>query len=134
MTNWYKSGRKKVTQGSIISEFSKDQLLISASAVEGKIKSIIDDYENGIKNLKAKHAKFVNETKASYTVKGTATITRPHGSSQVYDVGKKTRVELDGIKVYLGDEIKVLSYPQLDLVGKVGIASITAGDLVIRTN
>lgn len=100
--------------------FDKKDLSVSLVVAERKIKELENDHKVQYDALYADFTNFINKTKESIGV---------IGEGEFYDlkikltIGQDTGITNDGIKVFTGDEIRLVTR-DTDLNGKLAIVSI----------
>jgi len=100
--------------------FEEEDIMISASKVKSVIKEMDEKHKSEMEDLHSSHVDFVNKTKENASIKGTLSLT---GRPVVIEMGKDVGFEIDGIKVYTGDEV-MLAFNDMTLWGKTGIVTI----------
>lgn|GEM_PF-6973055 len=103
--------------------FEEEDIMISASKVKSVIKEMDKKHKSEMEDLHNAHVDFVNKTKENAFIKGTLSLT---GRPVVIEMGKDVGFEIDGIKVYTGDEV-MLAFNDMTLWGKTGIVTIKNG-------
>lgn len=108
--------------------FDKKDMMVSLVVAEVKFKELKEEYKESYDKLKNEFNDFINTTKAMTGYIGELTI-----RDMKCLIGYETGFEIDGIKVYTGDEIRLIS-KDWTLNGKVGVATMVEGQPYWRSN
>lgn len=101
--------------------FDKKDMMVSLLVAENEIKEAEAKHSKSYNKLKDEFRDFINATKA---ITGFVGEVECKELKYKFPIGYDTGFEIDGVKVYTGDEIRLISKDGY-LNGKVGIATMT---------
>lgn len=106
--------------------FSKENMSIPINVAEEKVKQVLKEEKKKYDKLNAEYKNFVNKAKESVGITGSLerhSISGRKDEAFYFPIGLDTGLAIDGIKVYSGDEIRIVSRDS-DINGKLGVAVI----------
>lgn len=112
--------------------FEDKDMMVSMPVVIKKMRELKDEAKEQYEKLQDEFKDFINTTKemAGYT----GDLSLDVGNANVYfKVGFDTGFEIDGIKVFTGDELRLVSLDR-ELNGILGIATLVDGKPYWRSN